>query len=98
MPHIIISAKATQDLQRIREYLAQFSVEAVQKSAQVIIDATNVILANPLLGKPVEDMPEYRNLTVRFAAGSYTICYRIDFETIVIVAIKHSREKSLYLL
>lgn len=97
MPQIIISAKATRDLRKIREYLQQFNPEAAQKAAATIIDATNQILSYPLSGKPLEDIPEYRELIRPFGSGSYTICYRVDFDQIIIVGIKHSKEKALYI-
>ena len=97
MPQIIISAKATRDLKKIRDYLLQFNAEAGQKAATTIIDATNQLLNHPLMGKPLEDIPEYRELITPFGAGSYTIRYRIAAELIVILGVKHSKEKSFYI-
>src|ERR1035437_3204782 len=96
MPQIIISAKATRDLQKIREYLLQFNAEAAQKAAATIIEATSQLLTHPMLGKPLEDIPEYRELIRPFGAGAYTIRYRVDFDKIIIVGIKHSKERSLH--
>jgi plasmid stabilization system protein ParE len=98
MPQIIISAKATRDLKKTRECLLQFNEEAAQKAAATLIEAINLLLDHPLLGKPHEDMPEYRDLIQPFGSGAYTIRYRIDFDTIVVVGIKHSKEKTLYTL
>jgi plasmid stabilization system protein ParE len=75
MPQIIISAKAVRDLKKIREYLLQFNTEAAQKAAVAIIEAINPLLTHPMLGKPLEDMPEYRELIRPFGSGSYTIRY-----------------------
>jgi plasmid stabilization system protein ParE len=96
MPQIIISAKATRDLNKIREYLLQFNSEAAQKAAATIIEATSQLLTHPMLGKPLEDIPEYRELIRPFVSGAYTIRYRMDFDKIIIVGIKHSKERSLY--
>lgn len=98
MPQIIISAKATRDLKKIREYLVQFNAEAAQKAAALIIEATSQLLIHPLSGKPLEDSPEYRELIRPFGSGSYTIRYRMDFDKIIIAGIKHSKEKALYTL
>ena len=97
MPQIILSAKAIRDLQRIRSYLRQFNEDTAQKAAVAIIETTNLLLTAPNLGKLLEDMPEYRQLIAKFGAGTFTICYRLDFDSIIIVAIKHSKEKSLYI-
>ncbi|MBI5485690.1 MAG: type II toxin-antitoxin system RelE/ParE family toxin [Deltaproteobacteria bacterium] len=96
MPQIIVSAKATRDLKKIREYLLQFNEEAAQKAASTIIEATNLLLTFPMLGKPLEDISEYRELIRSFGSGAYIIRYRIDIDRIVIVGIKHSKEKGLY--
>jgi plasmid stabilization system protein ParE len=96
MPQIIISAKATRDLKKIRGYLLQFNEEAAHKAATTIIEATGLLLTHPMLGKPLEDTPEYRELIRPFGSGAYTIRYRVDFDKIIILGIKHSKEKSLY--
>lgn len=98
MPQIIISAKATRDLKKIREYLVQFNEEAAQKAATAIVEATSQLLNHPMMGKPLEDMPEYREVIRPFGAGAYTIRYRVHFDTIIIVGIKHSKEKTLHSL
>ena len=85
MPQIIISAKAARDLQKIRTYLLQFNAEAAQKAAATIIEATNLILNHLLIGKPLEDIPEYRELIRLFGSGAYIIRYRVDVECHYIV-------------
>jgi plasmid stabilization system protein ParE len=95
MPQIIISAKATRDLKKTREYLLQFNEEAAQKAAATIIEAMNLLLTYPLLGKPLEDIPEYRELIQPFGSGAFTVRYRMDFDVIIITGIKHSKEKAL---
>lgn len=97
MPQIIVTAKATRDLKKIREYLLQFNAETAQKAAATILEAANLILNHPQIGKPVEDMPEYRDIIRPFGSGAYTVRYRLDFDKIIIVSIKHSKEKALYL-
>ena len=98
MPQIVITAKATRDLKKIRDYLLQFNAEAAQKAATSIIEAVNQLPIHPLLGKPLEDIPEYRELITPFGSGAYTVRYRMDFDKIIIVAIKHSKERSIYTL
>ena len=98
MPQIIISAKASRDLQKIREYLLQFNSEAAQKAAATIIEATNQLMIHPMLGKPLEDIPEYRELITPFGSGTYIIRYRAVVDKIIILGIKHSKEKGLYAL
>jgi addiction module RelE/StbE family toxin len=96
MPQIVISSKATRDLQKIREYLQQFNAEAAQKAGREIIQAVTLLQAHPMLGKPLEDIPEYRELITPFGSGAYIIRYRVSFDMIVIIAIRHSKEKASY--
>lgn len=97
MPQIVISAKAARDLQKIREYLQQFNAEAAQKAAKEIVQAVNLLQAHHnMLGKPLEDIPEYRELITPFGSGAYIIRYRVNFDLIVIVTIRHSKEKASY--
>jgi addiction module RelE/StbE family toxin len=96
MPQIIISAKAARDLQKIRDYLLQFNAEAAQKAAQEIIQAANLLQVHPMLGKPLEDIPEYRELIIPFGSGAYILRYRVSFDLIVIVTVRHSKEKASY--
>ena len=98
MPQLIVAAKAVRDIQKIRAFLAQFNVEAAQKAASILMESGDLLLTHPLLGKTLEDMPDYRELIRTFGAGSFTIRYRINGDTIVIVAVKHSKEKALYML
>jgi len=95
MPRLIFAAKAVRDLDKIREYFAQFSNEAALKAAAVLIEGTVLLLVHPLLGKPLEEMPDYRELIRTFRAGSFTMRYRIEGEAIIVVAVKHSKEKAL---
>ena len=50
------------------------------------------------MGKPLEDIPDYRELIIPFGSGTYTIRYRLDFDKIIVLGIKHSKERSLYTL
>ena len=95
MSQIILSAKATRDLKKQREYLSKFNEEAAVKAAETIMAAVHALASHPQLGKPLEDSPEYRELIRPFGAGSYTIRYRMDSERIIVVGIRHSKEKGL---
>ncbi len=47
---------------------------------------------NPAIGKPIEDLPQYRDLFIRFGAAGYVLRYRIHLDSIYIVHIQHYRE------
>ena len=46
----------------------------------------------PLAGKPVEMLEGYYDLFIPFAAGGYTLRYRVYKQTIYVIFIKHSKE------
>jgi plasmid stabilization system protein ParE len=70
-----------------------FKADAAQKAAATIIEVTNQLLAYPLSGKPLEDIPGHRSIEIWYdpSSGSYTIRYRIDFDRIIILGIKHGK-------
>jgi hypothetical protein len=44
------------------------------------------------MGKPVEDLPDFHDLIIPFCASGYVIRYRIQGDTVYIVAVKHCKE------
>jgi plasmid stabilization system protein ParE len=44
------------------------------------------------LGKPVEEMPNFHDVIIPFGSAGYVLRYRIDEDTILIVAVKHTKE------
>jgi len=56
------------------------------------VESTKKLEMHPELGKPIEDLIDYRDLGIRFGAGGYVLRYRIYDETIYIVHIRHYRE------
>jgi hypothetical protein len=49
-------------------------------------------METPSIGKPVDNLPPYRDLLTRFGAGGYVLRYRVHVETIYIVHSRHYRE------
>ena len=47
-----------------------------------------------MIGRPIEDHPELRELTIDFGSSGYLVMYRYEpaADTVVILAIKHQRE------
>jgi plasmid stabilization system protein ParE len=67
--------------------------EAAARAARLILDAANNLKTHPLLGRPVEEMPEYHDLVIPFGSAGYIMRYRIDGEIIFIVGIRHGKEE-----
>lgn len=83
---------AVLDLQRLREFILPHNAEAARRAVKVIRAAVAVLETNPLIGKSVEDMPDYRDLVVPFGSAGYLLRYRIQGDTAYIVAVRHGKE------
>jgi len=92
MREIVWLDSAVNDVVRLREFIAKENPTAAKKAAQAIKEAAQRLLEAPSIGKPVKDLPPYRDLLNRFGAGGYVVRYRVHAETIYIVHIRHYRE------
>jgi plasmid stabilization system protein ParE len=80
------------DLQRLREFIRQHNQEAAQRAFRTIRAAVTPLETNPRIGKPVEDLPDYHDLIIPFGASGYVLRYRLQGDTVFIIAVKHGRE------
>ncbi len=92
MREIMWLDSAVDDMVRLREFIAKDNPNAAQKAAEAIKIAAQHLVETPLIGKPIKDLPLYRDLLIRFGAGGYVLRYRIHIEVIYIVHIRHYRE------
>lgn len=95
MPREIIwLPEATRDVDRLRNFIKSESPRAAQRAAKRIIEGVNILQENPEAGVPVENLIDYRDLTLTFGAGEYIIRYRPEtIRRIVIVRVRHSKEE-----
>lgn len=89
---IVWLGSAILDLQRFRDFIQPHNKEAAQRAVRIIRAAVAHIAANPRIGKPVDDLPDYHDIVVPFGASGYLLRYRIQGETIIIIALKHCKE------
>ena len=92
MRELIWLDSALDDAVRLREFIFKKNPSAARKAAEAIKEATSRLIETPLLGKPVKDLPQYRDFLTRFGAGGYVIRYRVHAESIYIVHMRHYRE------
>lgn len=92
MREIIWLDSTMNDAVRLKEFIAKENPVAAKKAAEAIQDAAKRLMENPAIGKPVNDLPQYRDLLTRFGAGGYVLRYRVYAESIYIVHIRHYRE------
>lgn len=93
MRRIIWVDSAVNDVVRLREFIGKENPIAAKKAAEAIKEAASRLIETPSIGKPVKNLPQYRDLYTRFGAAGYVVRYRVQEETIYIVHIRHYREK-----
>lgn len=90
---MIYAPGAIRDLQRLREFLRPKNPVAAKRAADTIIKALQVLVIQPQIGRPVEDMPDqYREWMIDFGDSGYVARYRFDGEAVTILAVRHQKE------
>ncbi|RSZ30838.1 type II toxin-antitoxin system RelE/ParE family toxin [Variovorax beijingensis] len=95
MPQVRFAPAALRDLQRPREFLRPKNPAAAQRAAETIIKAVQVLRQQPMVGRPVEDLPpEYREWVIDFGASGYVALYRYagEGDEVTVLALRHQRE------
>lgn len=83
---------AISDLQRLRDFILPHNREAAQRAFRTIRAASAPLMTSPCIGKPVEGMPDCRELIIPFGSSGYVLRYRITGDTVYIHAVKHGKE------
>jgi len=93
MPQVIFSPAAVRDLERLREFLRPKNPAAAERAARAIISGIQELGKFPNIGRPIDDLPEeYRDWLIDFGDGGYIARYRLNGDTVVVLAIRHQRE------
>jgi plasmid stabilization system protein ParE len=58
--------------------------------------AVSMLHPNVFIGKPVEDMPDFRDIVIPFGSSGYLLRYRIAHDTVLTVAVKHGKEAGFF--
>lgn len=96
MAQVIFAPAAIRDLQRLRAFLQPKSADAARRAGEAIRQGVKVLAAHPRLGRLVDDLPElFREWLIDFGDSGYVVRYRIDAETVTILAVWHQREAGL---
>jgi plasmid stabilization system protein ParE len=86
MRRVVWLDSAVNDVVRLREFIA------ANKAAQTIKRTINSLINLPNTGKPIFDLPNYRDLHIRFGAAGYVVRYKVHQNDLYIVHVKHYRE------
>lgn len=99
MPQITYSTEFNEDVQRITEFMLRISPETVGKMTLQIFDSLDILLEQPEIGSPyrflTDEYDNVRKLVIPFGKSAYSVLYNFDYasDTIVLLRIKHSRER-----
>lgn len=93
MPRLIWSSPALLDMQRLHRFLADKSPDAARRAVKSIREGMKVILRQPGMGRPAEELePEFREWPIDFGESGYIVLYRFEGQNAVILAIRHQKE------
>lgn len=93
MPRLIWTPNALADVQRLYRWLSPKDADAAKRAVATIRAGVKILAQSPRIGRPVEDMdPEYREKLIEFGNSGYVALYRLDGETVAILAIRHQKE------
>ncbi|MBB3192334.1 type II toxin-antitoxin system RelE/ParE family toxin [Halomonas cerina] len=93
MPQVIFAPAALRDLERLREFLRPKNPAAAERAAKSIIQGIQELGKFPNIGRPIEELPEeYREWLIDFGDSGYIARYRLDGDTVVVLAVRHQKE------
>jgi len=93
MPRVIFSPAALRDLERLRAFLRPKDPAAARRAGAAIFEGVQLLAAHPRLGRVVQDLPEtYREWLIDFGDSGYLARYRLDGDSVTILAVRHLKE------
>jgi len=92
MAVIRYTPRASSDLLRLVDFLAESDPPATVETAELIASAVEALQLHPLLGRPVES--GYRELIISRGRSGYLALYRYNEarDQVLVLAIRHQRE------
>jgi plasmid stabilization system protein ParE len=94
MSRVVVTSDAAQGLERCRVFLAEKNPKAANRAAQAIVHTLELLESEPELGRPLEDMPDLRELIIEFGNAGYVALYRYDTpsDIVFVLAFRHQKE------
>jgi plasmid stabilization system protein ParE len=85
---------AAKGLERWRQFLVEKNPQAARRAGQAIERQFTLLETNPDIGRPLDDVPELRELVVAFGESGYVALYRheLDSDTLYVLAFRHQKE------
>ena len=94
MPRVIIIEGAARGLERCRLFLTEKSPQAAVRSGQTIERQLALLETEPEVGRPFDDLPEFRELIIPFGDSGYVALYHheVNSGSVYVLAFRHQKE------
>lgn len=93
MSRLIWAPSALRDVQRLYRFLAPKNLDAAKRAVAAIRQGVKVLEQQPGVGRPVDDMDdEFRDWIIDFGDSGYVARYRVDPQSVTILAVRHQKE------
>ena len=92
MAQVIYSRRALADLERLTDFLLDSAPTAAPETVNLILEAVDILTNHPLISRPAET--ELRELIISRGKSAYLALYSYEEreDTVIILAVRHSRE------
>ena len=89
-----MTSKPATIIARLHHFLVGKDADAAKRAVHAIRKAVLPLKHFPMIGRPVEDHVDLRELVIDFGASGYLALYRFEsaLDTVTILALKHQRE------
>ncbi len=94
MPRVIVTEGAVQGLDNCRRFLAEKNPQASRRAGQTVEQHFTLLETSPDIGRPLSELPELRELVIRFGDSGYVALYRHDSDAdiVYVLAFRHQKE------
>lgn len=94
MPRVIITEGAAQGLERCRRFLAEKNPQAAKRAGQAIERQFALLETEPEVGRPFDDLPEFREIIIPFGDSGYVALYHreVNAGSVYVLAFRHQKE------
>ena len=93
MARLLWTPPATEDVARVRAFLAQKNPDAARRAAGAIRQGVKTLATHPEIGRTARGLsPEFREWFIPFGQSGYAVRYRFDGLVVAILAVRHGKE------
>jgi len=88
---LIVTEPAVRGLEKCRRFLAEKNSQASRRAGQAIEEHLALLEREPRMGRPLDDVPELRELVIPFGDSGYVALYRFvpDDDAVYLLAFRH---------